>query len=114
MSDLLDLFGDWAHHADGTPYVVQVAPREGEGGWGSIPGDPITRNLPVLFGNRLVRAGDGSEVVASILVYAESEDSESFVMGSAVVIDGTRQTTIIRVDTISHSGLFDYLAVFCE
>lgn len=112
MSELLDLFGEWAHHADGTPYQITLATADGEGAWGTVtePADPVQR--PVLFGNRMVRNGDGSEVVSSVLIYGEPGDP--FTLGSLVTIDGTRTTTVLRVDPVSHAGMFDYLAVFCE
>lgn len=115
MSELLDLFGDWAHHADGTPYVVVVDGVTGDGAWGPVVGDPTTISpCPVMFGNRLVRTATGDDAVASITLYVESQHEAACALGSGVTIDGSRQTTIMRVDPVSHLGMFDYLAVFCE
>lgn len=118
MSEVLDLFGEWALHADGTPYIVTFVPNEGSGAWGTVGGDGVTveGTVPVVYGRRLIRGADGRETVSSLTLYVDGDSpaASACETGGAVVVDGKPATTILRADTVSHSGMFDYLAVFCE
>lgn len=118
MSEVLDLFGEWAHHADGSPYVVQITPPAGSAFWGQRSGEPVTAEgtIPVQFGNRIVRGADGTERVSSVTLYVDggSPAAGACETGAQVVVDGSRTTTVLRADSVSHAGMFDYVAVFCE
>lgn len=114
MSDLMDLFGDWALRADGTAHTVTVTPSTGAGAWGPASDDPVTLERPVVFGSRLIRSTSGNEVTASATIYVEEDEADLFALNSSVVIDGRPPAAVIRVDPMSHLGMFQYAAVWCE
>lgn len=114
MSDLMELFGEWAMRADGTPHTITVTPSEGAGAWGPADGEPVDLSRPVVFGSRLIRSTTGNEVVSSSTIYVEANEADLFTLNSSVTIDDRPATRVIRVDPMSHLGLFDYAAVWCE
>lgn len=97
------------------PHTVTVRPYAGQSSTGAVFGDPFTLQCMAQGKRRLVRAGDGSETLSSLTLYAEHGKAALVPAGSEVDWNGDTTTVL---DSTDHDdgglGAPQHTEVVCE
>lgn len=98
-------------------HTVGVRTLTGEGSYGPIYADSVSvSGVMVDETTRLVRSGDGSEVVSSTTIYGPLDTAAVFTVGSRVTLPSGDETTVLSrsVHSLPGLGLPEHVEVACS
>ena len=92
---------------------ITVEAYSGEGGDGSLYGDPVTVLGKVSYMRQQVRDAAGALTVSEVTAYVHPDDAEPFGTGARVVIDGSA-TYVITAGPQGRPGEAVQVKVTCK
>lgn len=93
--------------------VALVETYAGDGAYGPVYAPAVSVPCAVDSRHRLVRNGNGDEVMAETVVIVHPEDASSFTPESRLTIDG-RASTVISVGPLALRGSTSHIEVTCS
>ncbi|MFW0784865.1 hypothetical protein AAFP35_10105 [Gordonia sp. CPCC 206044] len=82
------------------PQTLTYRPILGRNSLGIIYGDPVTVPARVQFGNKVVRDGNGAEIVSSATIYLQPAETLPGLGDNVTLPDGTIRPVIATSDHV--------------